>query len=57
MILSFSCKETQKIFSGYYTKKPPANLHELAMRKLRMLDNTTIINDLKIPPGNRLESL
>lgn len=57
MILSFSCKETQKIFSGYYTKKLPANLHELAMRKLRMLDNAIIINDLKIPPGNRLESL
>ncbi len=57
MIKSFRCKETKKIFSREFSKKLPTGIQENARQKLVILDSSTTINDLKIPPGNRLEEL
>jgi proteic killer suppression protein len=57
MIRSFKCRETEKIYLGKYSKKFPHEIQGRAMRKLIMLDASRSINDLRIPPSNRLESL
>jgi len=57
MIRSFRCKETEKIFSRYYSKKFPANIQRNALRKLRILNRAQSLKDLKALPGNRLEIL
>lgn len=57
MIQSFGDKETEKIWSGSYSKKLPLEIQEIARRKLRMLNNSCSMQDLKIPPSNRLEKL
>lgn len=57
MIKSFSNKETEKVWNGQWSKKLPNNIQEIARRKLRMLNNSQDIQDLKIPPSNKLEKL
>ena len=57
MIKSFGNKETEKIWNGQRSKKLPNEIQEIARRKLRMLNNSQDIQDLKIPPSNRLEKL
>ncbi|MCP3899302.1 MAG: type II toxin-antitoxin system RelE/ParE family toxin [Desulfobacteraceae bacterium] len=57
MIKSFKNKETKKIFNRIFSKKLPQNIQHLARRKLIILDAATEIDDLRIPPGNRLEVL
>ncbi|RLB66242.1 MAG: type II toxin-antitoxin system RelE/ParE family toxin [Deltaproteobacteria bacterium] len=57
MIQSFKCKETEKIFNRVFSKKFPNDIQRVALRKLRMLNRSTILNDLRVPPSNRLESL
>ena len=57
MIQSFKCKETRKIFNRTFSKKFPNDIQRIALRKLRMLNRATILNDLKVPPSNRLEML
>ncbi|WP_236974034.1 type II toxin-antitoxin system RelE/ParE family toxin [Membranihabitans maritimus] len=57
MIYSFSCKETEKIWNGQYSKRFPVEIQERSLRKLRQLDVALTIEDLKNPPGNHLESL
>ena len=57
MIKSFRCKETEKIFLRNYSKKFSKEINELGFRKLRMLNRSQEVNDLKVPPGNRLEKL
>lgn len=57
MILSFSCKETERIWRGQVSRKFPADIQERALRKLRQLDASRTAEDLKNPPGNRLEAL
>jgi len=57
MIKTFKCKETEKIFHRYQSKKFPAEIQRMALRKLRMLNRAQLLNDLKVPPGNRLEKL
>lgn len=57
MILSFGSKETEKIWSGFRSHKLPNEIQDIARRKLRMLNNSQNIVDLKIPPANRLEKL
>ena len=57
MIRSFKCKETEKIFQRQYSRKFPVDIQRSALRKLRMLNRSQKFNDLKIPPGNRLEKL
>ena len=57
MIISFGDKNTEKIWNGIAVKKPSVEIQEIGRRKLRMLHNSIDINDLKIPPSNRLEKL
>jgi proteic killer suppression protein len=57
MIISFGSKETEKIWNGILVKKPAKEIQEIGRRKLRMLNNSVDINDLRIPPSNRLEKL
>ncbi|WP_111672373.1 type II toxin-antitoxin system RelE/ParE family toxin [Algoriphagus litoralis] len=57
MILSFGDKETEKVWNGTRSAKLPNEIQEVARRKLRMLNNSQNINDLRIPPSNHLEKL
>ncbi|MEM1321365.1 MAG: type II toxin-antitoxin system RelE/ParE family toxin [Bacteroidota bacterium] len=57
MIKSFGDKETEKIWDGNFSKKLPNNIQAIARRKLRMINSAQDINDLKIPPENKLEKL
>ena len=57
MIKSFGNRETEKIWMGQYSKKIPVEIQQISRRKLRMLNNSMDIRDLKIPPSNRLEKL
>lgn len=57
MIKAFGDKETEKIWNGIRSKKLPGEIQNVARRKLRMLNNAVDINDLRIPPANRLEKL
>ncbi len=57
VIKSFKCKETEKIFKRSFSRKLPHDIQRVALRKLRMLNRANILNDLKVPPSNRLEAL
>jgi proteic killer suppression protein len=57
MIVSFGDKETEEIWNGFVSRKLPREIQEIARRKLRMLNNSVNITDLRIPPANRLEKL
>jgi len=57
MIKSFGNKETEKIWNGVRSKKLPQEIQQIARRKLRMLNNSQNIQDLRIPPSNRLKKL
>jgi proteic killer suppression protein len=57
MIKTFNSKETEKIFARQRSRKLPQNIQQIAYRKLRMLNNAIDLNDLRIPPANRLEKL
>ena len=57
MIKSFQNKETEKIFNRLYSRKLPENIQYLARRKLVILDASTELIALRVPPGNRLEVL
>ena len=57
MIVSFKCKETEKIFYGKFFRKLPQNIQRIAARKLEQLNAATILDTLRVPPGNRLEAL
>ena len=55
MIISFGSKETELIWKGIRVKKMPVEIQSAGRRKLRMLNNSQDIMDLRIPPSNRLE--
>ncbi|HRN80533.1 MAG TPA: type II toxin-antitoxin system RelE/ParE family toxin [Ferruginibacter sp.] len=57
MIVSFGEKDTEKIWQGIWVRKLPQIIQEIARRKLRMLNNSQDLADLRIPPSNRLEKL
>ena len=57
MIQSFGSKETEKIWNGIRVKKMPLEIQSVGRRKLRMLNNSQDVKDLRIPPSNRLEKL
>lgn len=57
MIISFASKDTEKIWFGERIKKLPNEIQEIGRRKLRMLNNSQNLTDLRIPPSNRLEKL
>lgn len=57
MIRSFRDRDTQRLAGRERVKKWSPDLQKVALRKLRMLDAATVVADLRIPPGNRLERL
>lgn len=57
MILTFGSKDTEKIWNGERTKRIPLEIQQIGRRKLRMLNNSQNITDLKVPPSNHLERL
>ncbi len=57
MIKSFRSTETEKLFFRQRSPRFPADVHHIALRKLLLLDAAERSEDLRIPPGNRLEKL
>lgn len=57
MLIDFGSKDTQKIWEGEFVKTWPKDFQIIARRKLRMLNNSQNLADLKIPPSNRLAKL
>ena len=57
MIKTFKCKETKKIFLREPSRKISSAIHRVAYRKLLMLNEALTLNDLCVPPGNKLELL
>ncbi len=57
MIQSFRHRESEKLFRREQSKAIPPDLQRVALRKLAQLDAATTLQDLRIPPGNRLEAL
>jgi len=57
MIRSFRTKETERLFNRRYVRKLPYEIHRRAKMKLNLIDAASTLNDLSIPPGNRLEQL
>lgn len=57
MIKSFGSTETEKIWRGEFSKKIPNEIQRQIRKKLRMINHAAVLEDLKVPPGNKLESL
>ncbi len=57
MIVSFGSSETEKVWNGELVKKLPMKIQKIGRRKLRMLNNSINLADLRIPPSDRLEKL
>lgn len=57
MILSFACTETERIWNGKRSRKLPADIQQRALAKLSMIDAADTLDDLKLPPSNRLHDL
>ena len=57
MIISFGSKDTEKIWLGERAKRIPLEIQQTGRRKLRMINNSQDLKDLRIPPSNRLEKL
>ena len=57
MIISFGNTETEQVWLGDRVKKLPIEIQNIGRRKLRMINNSVDIADLRIPPANRLEKL
>lgn len=57
MIRSFADGETEKIWSGRRSRRLPGEIQTAALRKLRLVNQAKVLQDLRVPPGNRLEAL
>ncbi len=57
MIRTFRDREAEKIFQREFSRKLPQDIQQRAFRKLRMLNRAQSLDDLRIPPNNRLEPL
>ena len=57
MIRNFSDRETERIWNGVRSRRLPSDIQSAALRKLRMLNQARRLDDLRVPPGNRLEQL
>ncbi len=57
MMSTFRCGETERIFNLERSRRLPVDIQQIALRKLRMLHRAVTIDDLRIPPANRLEKL
>jgi proteic killer suppression protein len=57
MIRSFRDRETRRIWAGERSRRLPGDIQDVALRKLRQLNRSVRLEDLRIPPGNGLEAL
>ncbi len=57
MILSFKSPEAEVIFGGGVSRRLPSDIQQVAFRKLGYVDSASRLDDLRVPPGNRLEAL
>ena len=57
MIRSFRCRETKRIFERRFSRKFPVNIQQRVFMKLNAIDSATRLEDLSLPPSNRLEAL
>ena len=57
MIQGFRCDDTRKVFEGNRPRRLPGNLLGVMQRKLKLLDAAVKLEELRVPPGNRLEAL
>jgi toxin HigB-1 len=57
MIRSFGSPETERVFSLQRSRRLPGDIQQVAVRKLKMLNNARTLQDLRSPPANRLEKL
>jgi toxin HigB-1 len=57
VIVSFACGETEAIFRGRRSRRLPQDIQNTARRKLKYLHRARTLDDLRMPPGNRLEAL
>ena len=57
MIRSFADSETEKVYNRQYSKKLPEDIQQRARRKLLMIKRSQDVNDLRVPPGNRLKKM
>jgi len=57
MIKGFKDKEAERLFNRAPSRKLPSEIQRICLRKLRMLNRSKTLEDLRIPPGNRLEAL
>jgi toxin HigB-1 len=55
--VSFRDPETETIWHGHRSRRLPPDIQTVALRKLRLLNNARRLDDLRAPPGNRLEAL
>lgn len=57
VIQSFRCEETKKIWEGKTSRRFPQDIQRTALRKLIQLNAAGTLEDMRVPPGNRLEAL
>ena len=57
MIKGFKCRETERIWRGQRSRRLPQDIQAVALRKLRYLSRAKRLDDLRVPPANRLEAL
>ena len=57
MIASFRDAQTETIWDGRRSRRLPPDIQVAALRKLRLINNARTLDDLRMPPGNRLEAL
>jgi proteic killer suppression protein len=57
MIQGFQDQATRDVFEGRMPRRFPQNVFQAARRKLLQLDAALVVEDMRIPPGNRLEAL
>jgi len=57
MIVNFGDGETEKIWNGARSRRLPSDIQTVALRKLRLINAARRVDDLRVPPGNRLERL
>jgi len=57
MIRGFADFETEIVWSGHRSRKLPSDIQNVALRKLRLLNQARVLGDLRVPPGNHLEAL
>ncbi|MGA3004790.1 MAG: type II toxin-antitoxin system RelE/ParE family toxin [Acetobacteraceae bacterium] len=57
MIVSFRSSETERIWHGQFSRALPQDIQRTALRKLRILNNARVLNDVAVPPNNHLEAL